>query len=49
MVEEAVEERRRGGEVAEDEGAYEDRTEYMVQVPVEFRPAVRELSAKHKR
>ena len=35
--------------VAEDEAAYEDRTESMVQVPVELIPAVRELIAKHKR
>ena len=28
---------------------YEDRTESMVQVPVELVPAVRELIAKHKR
>ena len=35
--------------VAEDEAAYEDRTESMVQVPVELEPAVRELIAKHKR
>ena len=35
--------------VAEDEAAYEDRTEALVQVPVELLPAVRELIAKHKR
>ena len=35
--------------VAEDEAAYEDRTESLVQVPVELLPAVRELIAKHKR
>ena len=35
--------------VAEDEAAYEDRTQSMVQVPVELVPAVRELIAKHKR
>lgn len=35
--------------VAEDEAAYEDRTESLVQVPVELVPAVRELIAKHKR
>ena len=35
--------------VAEDEAAYENRTESMVQVPVELVPAVRELIAKHKR
>ena len=33
----------------EDEAAYEDRTESLVQVPVELLPAVRELIAKHKR
>ncbi len=35
--------------VAEDEAAYEDRTESLVQVPVELLPAVRELIAKHTR
>ncbi len=35
--------------VAEDEAAYENRTESLVQVPVELLPAVRELIAKHKR
>ena len=35
--------------VAEDEAAYEDRTESLVQVPVELVPAVRELIAKRKR
>ncbi len=35
--------------MAEDEAAYEDRTESLVQVPVELVPAVRELIAKHKR
>ena len=35
--------------VAEDEAAYEDRTESLVQVPVELVPAVRELIAKYKR
>ncbi len=35
--------------VAEDEAAYENRTDSTVQVPVELVPAVRELIAKHKR
>ena len=35
--------------VAEDEAAYEDRTQSIVEVPVELVPAVRELIAKHKR
>ncbi len=35
--------------VAEDEAAYEDRTESIVEVPIELVPAVRELIAKHKR
>jgi hypothetical protein len=35
--------------VAEDEAAYEDRTQSLVQVPVGLVPAVRELIAKHKR
>jgi len=34
--------------VAEDEAGYEDRTESMVEVPVELVPAVRELIAKHR-
>ena len=34
--------------VAEDEAGYENRTESMVQVPVELVPTVRELIAKHK-
>ncbi len=34
--------------VAEDEAAYEDRTQSLVEVPVELVPAVRELIAKHK-
>jgi hypothetical protein len=34
--------------VAEDEAAYEDRTQSVVEVPVELVPAVRELIAKHK-
>ena len=35
--------------VAEDEAAYEDRTQSVVGVPVELVPAVRSLIAKHKR
>ena len=35
--------------VAEDEAAYEDRTQSLVEVPIELVPAVRELIAKHKR
>ena len=34
--------------VAEDEAAYEDRTQSIVEVPVELVPAVRELIARHK-
>lgn len=34
--------------VAEDEAGYEDRTESIVEVPVELVPKVRELIAKHK-
>jgi hypothetical protein len=33
--------------VAEDEAGYEDRTESIVEVPVELVPAVREMIAKH--
>ncbi len=33
---------------AEDEAAYEDRTQSIMEVPVELVPAVRELIAKHK-
>ena len=35
--------------VAEDESAYENRTQSLVEVPVELVPTVRELLAKHKR
>ena len=35
--------------VAEDEAAYEDRTQSVVEIPVELVPVVRELIAKHKR
>lgn len=34
--------------VAEDEAAYEDRTQSVVGVPIELVPAVRELIAKHE-
>ncbi len=34
--------------VAEDEAAYADRPESIVEVPVELVPAVRQLIAKHK-
>ncbi|MHC4445333.1 MAG: hypothetical protein ACYTF1_14525 [Planctomycetota bacterium] len=34
--------------VAEDEAAYEDRTQSVVEVPTELVPAIRELIAKHK-
>jgi hypothetical protein len=34
--------------VAEDEAAYEDRTQSLIEVPVKLVPAVRELIAKHK-
>ena len=33
--------------VAEDQAGYEDRTESIVEVPVELVPAVREMIAKH--
>ncbi len=35
--------------VAEDEAAYENQTESVVEVPVELVPAVRALIAKYKR
>ena len=35
--------------VAEDEAAYEDRKQSMVEVPVELVPEVRALIARHKR
>jgi len=35
--------------VAEDEAAFEDRTQAIVEVPVELVPAVRELIARHTR
>ncbi len=34
--------------VAEDKAGYEDRTESIVEVPIELVPAVRELIAKHR-
>jgi hypothetical protein len=34
--------------VAEDEAAYEDQTQSVVEVPTELVPAIRELIAKHK-
>lgn len=34
--------------LAEDEAAYEDRTQTTIDVPVELVPAVRELIAKHQ-
>ena len=35
--------------VAEDEAAYEDKTQALVEVPVELVASVRELIAKHKK
>jgi hypothetical protein len=34
--------------LAEDEAAYEERTQSFVEVPVQLVPLVRELIAKHK-
>jgi len=34
--------------LAEDEAAFEDRTQTTIDVPVELVPAVRELIAKHQ-
>ncbi len=34
--------------VAEDEAAYEDRTQATIEIPVTLVPAVRELIAKHQ-
>ena len=34
--------------LAEDEAAYEDRTQTTIDVPVELIPAVRELIARHQ-
>ncbi len=36
------------GALAEDEAAYEDRTQTTIDIPVELVPAVRELIAKHQ-
>lgn len=35
--------------VAEDEAAYHDRAQSLIEVPVELVPTVRELIAKHKK
>ena len=35
--------------VAEDEAAFEDRTQTVIEVPTELVPAVRELIARHGR
>ena len=35
--------------VAEDEAAYEDSTQAIMEVPLELVPSIRELIAKHKR
>ena len=35
--------------VAEDEAAYEDSTQTIMEVPHELVPSIRELIAKHKR
>ena len=34
--------------VAEDEAAYDDRTQSIMEVPIELVPTVRELIAKHQ-
>ena len=34
--------------LAEDEAAYEDRTQTTIEVPIQLVPAVRELIAKHQ-
>jgi len=34
--------------LAEDEAAYEDRTQTTIDIPIELVPAVRELIAKHQ-
>ena len=36
------------GAVAEDEAAFEDPTQTMIEVPRELVPAIRELIAKHE-
>jgi hypothetical protein len=35
--------------VAEDEAAFEDRTQTVMEIPTELVPAVRELIARHGR
>jgi hypothetical protein len=35
--------------VAEDEAAFEDRTQTVMEIPTELVPAVRELLARHSR
>ena len=35
--------------VAEDEAAYEDRTQTVIEVPAELVPDIRELIARHRR
>lgn len=35
--------------VAEDEAAFEDQTQTMIEVPTELVPAIRKLLAKHRR
>ena len=35
--------------VAEDEAAFEDRTQTVMEIPNELVPAVRELIARHRR
>lgn len=35
--------------VAEDEATYEDRTQTVIEVPVELVPDIRELIARHRR
>ncbi len=34
--------------VAEDEGAFEDKTQTIMEIPTQLVPAVRELIAKHQ-
>ena len=34
--------------VAEDEAAYEDRTQAVMEVPIDLVPTIRELIARHK-
>jgi len=46
---EHYEEQSEAEAVAEDEAAYEDRTQVVMEVPVELVPAVRELIARSKR